>query len=167
MEQVRYTEKCKACVGIGRVGLSREDSQSCENCGGSGQVALASGTKPRGRGVKAMLPIPISAAKAVAGKYGYDQVVILARRVGEAPMPHGEHVTSYGRNSEHCDVAGMMARKLIEVCQWPQHERAALDIEHWRTAIRRMRDEFHGGRETEEFWNHALKQFNKMFPEKK
>jgi len=33
---------------------------------------------------RALLPIPISSAEAIAKKYGYDQVVILARRVGVA-----------------------------------------------------------------------------------
>ena len=35
-----------------------------------------------------MQPIPISAAKHIAKEYDYDQVVIIARKVGE-----GEHVT--------------------------------------------------------------------------
>lgn len=54
-----------------------------------------------------MLPIPISAAKRVADLYGYDQVVIVARRVGEADEPHGEHCTTYGVNAEHCKVAAI------------------------------------------------------------
>jgi hypothetical protein len=41
-----------------------------------------------------MTPIPISAAKAIAIKYGYDQIVIIARAVGE-----GEHVTTYGQET--------------------------------------------------------------------
>lgn len=52
-----------------------------------------------------MKPIPVSAGKEIANRYGYDQVVIIARRVGEDPDPHGEHVTTYGRNREHCAVA--------------------------------------------------------------
>lgn len=52
-----------------------------------------------------MKPIPVSAAERIAKAYGYDQVVIIARRVGEAPAPCGEHVTTYGRNIEHCDAA--------------------------------------------------------------
>lgn len=55
-----------------------------------------------------MHPIPISAGEKIAKKYGYDQVVILARRVGEEHEPHGEHVTTYGINKEHCDVAARM-----------------------------------------------------------
>lgn len=51
-----------------------------------------------------MLPIPISAARRIAEGYGYDQVIIIARRVGEGPGT-GEHCTTYGRNEEHCSIA--------------------------------------------------------------
>lgn len=47
-----------------------------------------------------MKPIPIYAAKRIAKTYGYDQVVIVARSVGQ-----GEHVTTYGRDAANCDVA--------------------------------------------------------------
>jgi hypothetical protein len=49
--------------------------------------------------------IPISAAKRVAEDYGYDQVIIFARKVGEDPNPHGEWMTTYGITKEHCSVA--------------------------------------------------------------
>lgn len=44
--------------------------------------------------------IPISAAKKIAEQYDYDQVIIIARKVGR-----NEHVTTYGVNKEHCDIA--------------------------------------------------------------
>jgi hypothetical protein len=47
-----------------------------------------------------MKPIPISAASRVAETYDYDQVIVIARKVGE-----GEHVTTYGRDTENCKVA--------------------------------------------------------------
>lgn len=47
-----------------------------------------------------MKPIPISAAKQIAEKYGYDQVIVIARAVGE-----GEHCTTYGKDKANCDVA--------------------------------------------------------------
>jgi hypothetical protein len=47
-----------------------------------------------------MKPIPISAARLVAEKYGYDQVVIIARKVNG-----GEHCTTYGVDKANCDVA--------------------------------------------------------------
>ncbi len=49
-----------------------------------------------------MKPIPIAAAERIAKDYGYDQVVIIARKVGE---DGGEHCTTYGRTKEHCGVA--------------------------------------------------------------
>lgn len=49
-----------------------------------------------------MKPIPISAAGAIAVKFGYDQVIIIARKVGDGG---GEHVTTYGRDNQHCEVA--------------------------------------------------------------
>lgn len=47
-----------------------------------------------------MKKIPIKAAARIAHDYGYDQVVIIARAVGE-----GEHVTTYGRDKKNYDVA--------------------------------------------------------------
>ncbi len=44
--------------------------------------------------------IPISAARLIAEQYNYDQVVIVARKVGD-----GEHVTTYGIDKANCDVA--------------------------------------------------------------
>lgn len=52
-----------------------------------------------------MKRIPISAAKRIAKEYGYDQVIIYARKVGEEPDPHGEHMTTYGVDRKHCAAA--------------------------------------------------------------
>lgn len=49
-----------------------------------------------------MKRIPISAAKLIADKYDYDQVIIYARNIGE---DGGEHMTTYGRTKEHCGAA--------------------------------------------------------------
>lgn len=38
----------------------------------------------------------------IADKYGYDQVVIVARKVGDSG---GEHCTTYGKDKENCSVA--------------------------------------------------------------
>ena len=46
-----------------------------------------------------MKRIPISAAQRIAVAYGYDQVIIIARKVGADPDPHGEHITTYGSNT--------------------------------------------------------------------
>lgn len=48
-------------------------------------------------------PIPITAAEDICKRYACDQVIIYARTVGEGG---GEHVTTYGRNPEHCQAAG-------------------------------------------------------------
>lgn len=47
-----------------------------------------------------MKRIPIQAAKDIAKKYEYDQVVITARKIGE-----GAWYATYGKNKENCDVA--------------------------------------------------------------
>jgi len=46
--------------------------------------------------------IPISAAKGVAEKYGYDQIIIIGRKVGDDGR---EHCTTYGVDKANCDVA--------------------------------------------------------------
>ncbi len=51
-----------------------------------------------------MKPIPIAAAKLIALDYEYDQVIIIARSVGDG-HGHGEHVTTYGIDKANCDVA--------------------------------------------------------------
>ncbi|WP_336273784.1 hypothetical protein [Vreelandella indica] len=52
-----------------------------------------------------MKPIPITAAKRIAQEYGYDQVIIIARKAGSDSEPHGEHCTTYGVTKGHCSVA--------------------------------------------------------------
>lgn len=65
-----------------------------------------------------MKRIPIKAAERIAKEYGYDQVVIYARKVGEDPEPHGEHMTTYGINKVHCDVAAQMGKVLQNFMGW-------------------------------------------------
>lgn len=62
--------------------------------------------------------IPIKAAREIAERYGYDQVVIYARKVGETHEPHGEHMTTYGVTKEHCVVAARMATALQKFMGW-------------------------------------------------
>lgn len=70
-----------------------------------------------------LLPIPVSAAQEIAHRYGYDQVIVLGRRVGEEPAPHGEHVTTYGRSPEHCAVAARTGTFLkFRIMGWPEEE---------------------------------------------
>lgn len=66
-----------------------------------------------------MKRIPISAAERIAKDYGYDQVVIIARKVGVDPEPHGEHCTTYGVSKDHCSVAARIGKRLTdEVMGW-------------------------------------------------
>lgn len=53
--------------------------------------------------------IPISAAKEIADKYGYDQVMIYVRKVGDNG---GEHMTTYGVNKINCDAMAKIANFL-------------------------------------------------------
>jgi hypothetical protein len=63
-----------------------------------------------------MKPIPIVRARDVAELYGYDQVIIIARRVGDGG---GEHVTTYGRDKVNCDVAARVGSFLkFKVMGW-------------------------------------------------
>lgn len=53
--------------------------------------------------------IPVVAARSIAEQYGWDQVVIIARKVD----PNGgEHVTTYGRDKANCDVAARIGDHL-------------------------------------------------------
>lgn len=63
---------------------------------------MEAGPMARGMGVDGMKRIPINAAKHIADKWDYDQVVIIARKVGPGG---GEHVTTYGKDKTHCAIA--------------------------------------------------------------
>ena len=63
--------------------------------------------------------IPIAAAKRIAKQYGYDQVVVIARKVGESGEEHGEHVTTYGVDAANCIVAARIGNFLkYKVMGW-------------------------------------------------
>ena len=73
-----------------------------------------------------MKRIPITAAREIAERYGYDQVVIYARKVGEAPDPHGEHLTTYGTTKAHCAVAAKISETLQRLMGWkPKTQKVA------------------------------------------
>lgn len=81
-------------------------------------------TRPR----KPMRPIPIVAARNIAERYGYDQVIIIARRVGYAPDPYGENVTTYGRDKQHRAVAAWIGNFIKhKIMGWPTPEEKAND----------------------------------------
>lgn len=65
-----------------------------------------------------MKPIPIEAAKRIAKDYGYDQVIVIARKTGDIG---GEHVTTYGVDPVHCKVAADTGNFLkYKVMGWPR-----------------------------------------------
>lgn len=75
-----------------------------------------------------MKRIPIRAAEKIARDYGYDQVIILARKTGEDPEPHGEHVTTYGVNKAHCDAAARSGEYLkFRIMGWPWTKQSATE----------------------------------------
>ena len=51
--------------------------------------------------------IPIAAARRIAKDYGYDQVIVIGRLIGEDGK---EHVTTYGKDEMHCDSAGAIGK---------------------------------------------------------
>jgi hypothetical protein len=55
-----------------------------------------------GEAMSTMKSIPVSTAQRIAKTYGYDQVIIIARKVG---VEGGEHCTTYGVDKANCDVA--------------------------------------------------------------
>lgn len=56
--------------------------------------------------------IPIKRAEEIAKQYGYDQVIIIARKINE---PAGEWFTTYGVNKAHCDSAALQGKKLMSL----------------------------------------------------
>jgi len=78
-----------------------------------------------------MKPIPISAAKRIADEYGYDQVMVYARKVdrpagtGETAsdaIKGGEHMTTYGVNKVHCAAMKRISNFLqIKIMGWPDN----------------------------------------------
>lgn len=66
-----------------------------------------------------MKKIPIHAAKEIAEKYGYEQVMIYARRTGEGGR---EHMTTYGVTKEHCSVMAKIAEFLqTKIMGWEKN----------------------------------------------
>lgn len=61
-----------------------------------------------------MSNIPITAAKQIADRYDYDQVIIIARKVGR-----NEHVTTYGVDKDNCNIAARIGDFIkYKVMRW-------------------------------------------------
>lgn len=54
--------------------------------------------------------IPIAAARSIAEKYGYDQVLILARHVGDDGK---EHIATYGVDKTHCAAVARVGAAIV------------------------------------------------------
>jgi hypothetical protein len=62
--------------------------------------------------------IPIAAGRRIAEQYGYDQVVIIARKVGEGGV---EYVTTYGVDKANCAVAAKIGDFIKhKIMRWPE-----------------------------------------------
>jgi hypothetical protein len=88
--------------------------------------------------------IPILAARRVAEQYGYDQVVIIARKVGDSG---GEHVTTYGVDKPNCDAAARIGNFLKhKVMGWPGMVEKVIEFKmgeperHYRVTLRKAGD---------------------------
>ena len=77
--------------------------------------------------MRPMKPIPISAARKISEDFGYDQVIIIARRVGQDPDQHGEHVTTFGIDLDNCRVAAACGNALKVFMGWPESELTGKD----------------------------------------
>lgn len=63
-----------------------------------------------------MKPISVRVAEGIADRFGYDQVIIIARKVGEGG---GEHLTTYGSDQENCKIAARIGAFLkFKVMGW-------------------------------------------------
>ena len=60
--------------------------------------------------------IPIARAKEIAKAYGYDEVIIIARKhePPESERISTDWVTTYGINREHCKIAGLLGKSVQE-----------------------------------------------------
>jgi hypothetical protein len=78
------------------------------------------------------VPIPISQAKRIADEFGYDQVMIYARKVdrpagvGETAsqaIQGGEHMTTYGIDAKNCAAAAQIGDFLkFKIMGWNEEE---------------------------------------------
>jgi hypothetical protein len=65
------------------------------------------------------MDIPVSAAEQIAHKYGYDQVIVIARCIGA-----NEHVTTYGKDKANCNIAARIGDFLkYQVMGWPKEDK--------------------------------------------
>lgn len=61
--------------------------------------------------------LPIKAARDIAKTHGWDQVIIIARKVGDNGF---EHVVTYGKDKAHCEAAARAGNAIKHhLMKWP------------------------------------------------
>lgn len=61
--------------------------------------------------------LPIKAARNIANDHGWDQVIIVARKVGDDGY---EHVVTYGKDAAHCEAAARAGNAIKHhLMKWP------------------------------------------------
>ncbi|WP_406646942.1 hypothetical protein QEZ52_00490 [Aliisedimentitalea scapharcae] len=64
-----------------------------------------------------MTALPIKEAKGIADRHGWDQVVVIARKVGDDGY---EHVVTYGKDAAHCEAASRAGMAIKHhLMKWP------------------------------------------------
>lgn len=64
-----------------------------------------------------MNKLPIKEAKGIADRHNWDQVIIVARKVGDDGY---EHVVTYGKDKAHCEAAARAGQALKHhLMRWP------------------------------------------------
>lgn len=68
-----------------------------------------------------MKAVPMTVARSIAHTYGYDQVIIYARKTGDDPQMCGEHMTTYGVTKTHCNAIARIGDFLkYKIMGWVQ-----------------------------------------------
>lgn len=63
------------------------------------------------------LRLPIKAARDISSDYGWDQVIVVARKVGDDGY---EHVVTYGKDAAHCEAASRAGNAIKHhLMKWP------------------------------------------------
>lgn len=93
---------------------------------------------------RAMLPIPVETARSIATDYGYDQVIVIGRRVGEDPDPHGEHIATAGVGAAHAAIAADAGRALQRFMGWPLDPVTDPVVRALNAAVHALRSYQHG-----------------------
>ncbi|UWR73141.1 hypothetical protein [Phaeobacter inhibens] len=63
------------------------------------------------------IKLPIKSARDIAETYGWDQVIVVARKVGDDGY---EHVVTYGKGASHCEAAARAGNAIKHhLMKWP------------------------------------------------